>query len=343
MTEGKIDFIDLPWDIKDYLSEYYLAEDLLNVACCSKEYYASFKEFLWRKVFIPWDSLKKQPFLSNDFKENLKWTSSLYLHHSLTFGDFWPSVSVNYYRLMTEHNINSLVKLEINNILTDEGIKIICKNLRKLRYLILHNCIDLSVTGWEQLADLTNLKALSIKNCFIRNSGVEKLTHIKNLEEFHLDIDWDENVYITILAFKQINKIMSLKKLTISCTNELRFTPKSLGWIQILKNLVELSFEQTSLGDGGLSYISSSAMQLNKLNIKGCHKITDSGLIVLRNLISLRELNIQDTTFSETALEEYCKHSGMKEMIHETMILTKIQYFWLKSGKCGQSWHCYCI
>jgi CheY-like chemotaxis protein len=131
------------------------------------------------------------------------------------------------------------------------------------------------------LANLHDLRFLSLAETKVGNEGLAHLTPMKNLQELHLD-----HTEITDEGLKLLASLPSLQILDLKGT---RITDAGLAEVGALTGLKGLYLTRTS--------------------------ITDSGLRYLRNLNNLETLILWDTGIGDIGLEHLKHLTGLREVI----------------------------
>ena len=353
---------DLPPELREYIFKYCQIIDLKNLACCSKQYRNYVEYLLWKETFLTWKSLADK---------SLKMPTQLILTTKLNFSYGWnpqndvPSwnhIATNYTKVLQGCKVARLRKLSIEGDIPDNALHLTVDILFQLQELSLSLMQNNSTTGWRCLVTLVCLKKLNIYYCRIHDIGVDAIIKVPNLEQLHLKACKD----IRDTGLKYISSLTQLQRLAISHNQFI--TENGLVFISKLVNLIELDVKYTELNDDvlnefcqclinlqtldisechNLTNVGLSRLcllkKLRNLNISGCNNATDCGLASLNSLDRLREINIQFNNFSDSAIEEFCHVTGMKQKMKSfKFVLTRDARFWLKNGKCGVGWKCDC-
>lgn len=117
--------------------------------------------------------------------------------------------------------------------------------------------------AFGQLAKLTNLEAISVRECFVTG---DSLTHF-----------------------------YSLKKLSVMIWKKLAFDWKLLNQsTTVFPAMDNLQFADTNLDDEGMKWLEKMP-NLTQLSIDGSAHVTDKGLLVLKKLKKLKKLELKKT------------------------------------------------
>ena len=315
----------LPPELMEHIYSYCLQPDLMNLAFCSKEVYASVKRCLWRQVKVPWQVLTKRRL--PDMVRNLRNTLSLCLcdrntekyedeannnssHHNnnnnycnrqldttlytlqnidkqkCSSNAFLSVVSTNYTKILSHCNSYKLRRLHITGLPINLDIKQTAD--------VLKNLCELSLTGigshfdWNHLTALRHLQRLSFERCDgLNDESVSKIVQCQKLEEltFKVCISMRDG------SLKSISTLKNLQKLSIF--NNTFITGASFKHLHHLNNLEHLHIESALINDESLLHLSQTLTQLRTLKLIGCCKISDVGFSKVDRLVFLRELDIK--------------------------------------------------
>jgi Leucine-rich repeat (LRR) protein len=171
------------------------------------------------------------------------------------------------------------------------------------------------------LRSFESLRSLNLAYTELDDAGLSQLPPLRNLTEIFLT----SAVNISGLSFSVLGGIPALEKLWLKDT---RVGTSTLKHLSMLQNLRILALPGTKIGPGSLAYLRRLARLkelylgttditdddlhdvlemplLEKLYLPANPQITDRGLLLLRELHSLRELNIERTGTSQKAREEF--------------------------------------
>ena len=139
-----------------------------------------------------------------------------------------------------------------------------------------------------------------------------------------------------------IGNMNQLKKLTVSYNQNI--TTAGLRCLGNLSNLECLNLEYSDVDDEGITTLCQLVINLKRLDINGCRRLTVTGFYQLASLPTLEEVNIQDNNFSNIAMEHFCQMKGMKQDVKsDDLVLTVHPDVWPENGKCGMLWKCTCL
>jgi len=91
---------------------------------------------------------------------------------------------------------------------------------------------------------------------------------------------------------------------------------RHLVYIGQLKQLEELDLQCTTVGDAGLAHLTGleKLKKLNLIKVPVTHEITDAGMVYLKNLKSLEELDLPYEAISDTGLGQLAELSSLKRI-----------------------------
>lgn len=198
-------------------------------------------------------------------------------------------------------NFNKLKFLNLSNILDgiddDVMIKIVNNNFNTLKYLNFMPSVCLSDCGWDSLTKLKNLEHFTVtsvlngnfkalylidvlKECkflkhikFGRNIDddvVEKISNCVNLKSLNL-------LYTTQIskpAIEKLSKLVNLEKLEISNLDN-----SSDVLFRKMNKLRYLSCQRSNVTDDCIMSVIKNCQNLEKLDLRGCKKITSKSII----------------------------------------------------------------
>ena len=181
--------------------------------------------------------------------------------------------------------------------------------LTKLAALDLDSCDGITDASCDELARIKSLRGLSLqKTAFEKNrvadSGLEKLTALRNLERLNLAGNAVKNDGLKLLArFPELREV-DLGILAIDDAG-LAHLPavKTLEWLNVRYSE---GFGGVIITNAGISSI-GKVSGLKSLNLTGAKRISDDCLSDLESLSALQELNLSAAGISVTGVERLRK------------------------------------
>jgi len=177
--------------------------------------------------------------------------------------------------------------------LTDNSLEFL-RELNLLNTLNLSGCFNISDVGMKHLSKLTNLQNLSLIGLTkISYVGVKHLVDLAALAEINLS----GCHRICDAAIEHLSKLTCLKTLYLARINNIT----DLGF----KHLLQLTKLQKlhlslcrNLDDSVLRHLSTALIELRFLDLTGCRKVTEDGIVHLAQLKSLKVLTVNDCSFT---------------------------------------------
>ena len=195
-----------------------------------------------------------------------------------------PSVTNIDAKMAPIGKLTSLTQLHIGGGNVGKGLAHL-KNLKSLRYLSLISKRNDDINKYlAHLSGLTELEELVLKNTPVCDAS---LVHLKGMTK--------------------------LKKLNLS---NAQINGAGLVHLRGMTNLEELDFSNTQIEDKNLVYISGMT-KLRKLDLSsnpGTGKITDAGMVHLKNLKSLEQLKLPYGGISDVGLSHLTELSSLKKL-----------------------------
>ncbi len=133
--------------------------------------------------------------------------------------------------------------------------------------------------------DIANLPEYveRIESRTMSDADLEKLAARVSVKE----LDLNDNITVTDAGLAHISKIQRLEELFLDDTN---ITDKGVKFLRSTK-LTQLNLWNTQVSDVSLNYI-SEIKSMTQLHLKGCSRVTDSGVAKLAKLQNLWMLNL---------------------------------------------------
>ena len=322
----------LPPELKEHIYSFCQPPDLLNVAFCSKDLYASVKGSLWKQVKLPWRMLAKRKL--PDMARNLKYTCNLCVCNSrgnaIKSNNNNNNTNNNNNNYNNNNNNNSsrqrddtlytLQSFDQGKYNSDAFLSVVSDNYAKLlSHCNAHKLRKLHITGLpiqldiKQTADvLKNIRELSLAGTESFNFDWSHLTRLRHLRKLSFErcdgINDDSVAKITQcerleeLTFKvcvsmrdaALRSIGTLRNLKkLSIVSNTFITCAAFKELHQLQTLDHLHVESTLINDESLQHLSQTLTRLTVLKLIGCCKISDAGFTKMERLQCLLELDIK--------------------------------------------------
>ena len=178
---------------------------------------------------------------------------------------------------------------------TNDGLRSLTglQNLKALRLSGTHSAATVDDDGMDAVAQISDLKVLSLDKLWVSNDGVRALSTLKHLEELYL-----AGTTIGDGALEFIATMPAIRKLRLSNDS---ISDDGLKNLSALQDLVELDISEDSLlTDSGMQHL-SGLTKLQKLNLWRV-QIGDTGVQYLKPLTNLKWLNLDNTRLSDAGL-----------------------------------------
>lgn len=166
-------------------------------------------------------------------------------------------------------------------------------SLKALRLSGSNSSASVDDDGMAAVAQLSNLKVLSLDKLWVSEAGIEQLLPLRKLSELYL-----AETTIGDDALALFSKLPQLRKLRLARN---QISNNGLLHLAGLKDLVELDLSEISqLSDDGLQHL-SGLTSLSKLNLWRV-PVSDTGVEYLKTLVNLKWLNLDNTQLSDDGL-----------------------------------------
>ena len=277
-------------ELREKIYSYCSTSDLINVACCNKEYYEAVIYLLWAVVKTRWKFLEKKSMVKKRTK-HLKFTTTLYISECGSF----PSRkkedcrAANYKYIIKHCDPQRFSSLQLDGYIVSNGLELASATLSGIRELSLSNIFH---ADWEYLCRFEQLRKISLQNSNILDGSLKEVYKLSNLRELIVV----QCLELTKVSLHHIGNAAKLKKLTFSYDWSLISTYDYIHSFTNLNNLVELSLEFTGINDNYFANATRNLKNLNALNVSWCRHLTDTGLMYICRLVSLKKLNISRCT-----------------------------------------------
>lgn len=177
------------------------------------------------------------------------------------------------------------VSIDIGYSLSEVAAIEIAK-LPHLKELILNNFDDLSIQFFEVLSKSKILKVLNLLNDdYVLDAYLEYIAKICTLEALYIN----GSDKITPKGIQHLASLTKLKELCLGFVSGINV--QSLFSLSSLKELKVLMLYKTGVDDRDLEVI-SSFKSLEKLDLRNCRDFTLKGLLALKSLNHLQELDL---------------------------------------------------
>ena len=304
---------NLPFDGLLLIYNFCDFSDLLNLAQVSKSFQESVNRTIWRVVHVTWASIADESFKQRNLN-NMKYTSTLRIcgRRDLSGRPFaWDAVRVNLKSMLDRCDPANLLSLEVNGVIDDEGLDMICTTLTWLREISLSRCKRVH-NGWQRLNMLPDLKRVYVDKCLVSNNELTDI-HAKKLQELKLvrcarvtdnvfeqltalpslrklDLSFPKSVLMKEFKFKNVSCMLRLNELTLRGLRIDDEILKDLANIATLKSLA-LQFDVNVITDAGFAHL-AQLTALEKVSLARCNHVSDSGFAPLAQLPALHTLNL---------------------------------------------------
>ena len=173
--------------------------------------------------------------------------------------------------------------------LSDESLRYISEGLRSLQYLNLSFCASITDSGMKCLARMATLKELNLRFCDnISDIGVSYLSE-GSIGLHTLDVSFCDRVTDGAMAHIA-SGLFNLKSLALASSRI-----QDEGMSKISKTLLDL--ERLNVGqcaritDRSLVSVGESMMKLKSIDVYGCAKITSAGVQSIRDILPNTDIN----------------------------------------------------
>ena len=204
---------------------------------------------------------------------------------------------------ITATGISDLAELKLehlnfdSNKTNDKGVKAI-STIGTLTELHLNGSLATDA-GFAQLADLKELRILSIGSSRLSDTGLRAWSGMKALEELSIN-----GANISGVGFDQFDD----SRIRILKLNRCKISPAGLRSISRLSEVEQLSFFGGSLTDAGLESLAEMPM-LQSLSLYG-NPVTEAGLRKLSPSKSLRQIDVTQSKVSHAECQRFNQDSA---------------------------------
>jgi len=183
--------------------------------------------------------------------------------------------------------------------------------------------------GMDHVAKLTSLKVLGLDFLWVSELGLEKLTGLRNLEEFYLTETTIGNEAIDLMIhFPNLRRlrvsktqidaagVVALAKLTsledLDLSECVQISDDAMKPLSKLSKLKKLNLWRINLSDAGIEPLQGMT-SLESLNLDNT-RLSDQGMAYLAGLTKLTFLHLGSTQISDTGLVHLEKLKALKEL-----------------------------
>lgn len=210
-------------------------------------------------------------------------------------------------------------KTEEEGQITDKSISLFRDRLKGVEHLTLVNCNDITDAAITNIANLENLKDLSLKNCNISSNGINIIRQTEKLTSLNLsgaslssdDIDklslssTLENIDLSLTAVTNQDIETLCDKLPLKSI-DLFFCPDigndALEACAQCKTLEEANFASCAgITDEGVATLTQST-SLKKLSFANCDRLSDTSLSQIATMPNLQELDVSNCKITDATL-----------------------------------------
>lgn len=284
-------------ELQEKIYSYCTTSDLLNVACCNKNYYFTVIHLLWHVLKTEWKFLENKASVKKRTK-HLKFTAILHIKDvGASSNDYANNSSKKkdecrascYKHILKQCSPQRLHSLQLDGFLPKNGLELASVRLSGLIELNLSNIF---FADWEYICNCKNLQKLSLQNSNITDVSLQQICNLQNLKEIVVV----QCLELTKVSLQYVSNLVKITKMTFSYDWSFISTDDYIHNLGKLVNLTYLSLEFTGINDKLFSDIRFNLRNLVELNVSWCHHLTDSCMIYISQLVVLQKLNISRCT-----------------------------------------------
>lgn len=182
---------------------------------------------------------------------------------------------------------------------TSDGLGKLTENqglAARLRAISIARTMSVDDTSFGIVADLPNLRTLSLKDQLVTGSFLADLAAPEKLETLLL-----VQTYIDDAACESVAQCENLKRLDLSKS---MLTPESIEKIASLPNLETLNLAECSVDDMAIAPL-AECKSLTSLTLNDNYGVGDDSIEMLKALPNLQTLNVEGTGVSAEAIEAW--------------------------------------
>ncbi|XP_056907647.1 dynein regulatory complex subunit 6 isoform X1 [Takifugu flavidus] len=224
-----------------------------------------------------------------------------------------PHLSNATLEAIVENTSLDTFRLQGNNQLTDVSWQALCRSSRDLRWLHVAECPRLTDASLKSFATLKHLQHLNVSLCSrVGDVGIQYLIESSSCTLRELDISHSRTTDRSVMRILQ--NLCNLEHLNLSYCEQL--TDLCLEWFGG-SSIRSLDISGCNIQDRGLALL--EGVQLKKLALAGCVRITDAGIEVLcKNVRCLEHMDVSHcaalTEQAIRAISFYCRGLSTLQM-----------------------------
>lgn len=166
---------------------------------------------------------------------------------------------------------------------------------------------SLSDQGLKYVGSLSALQDLGFCGCsYISDDGLKHLERLTQLRNLFLDG--------TRVVGPGLQSLQGLKGLEQLALKESAITDQGLKFLTGMKQLRWLALSKTAVSDVSLEFIKDELSQLKILDLVGCARVTDTGLVHLQDMTALTELFLTDTSVTDSGLANLKRLTNLQKL-----------------------------
>jgi len=159
----------------------------------------------------------------------------------------------------------------------------------------------------KNLEHLTLVRNINLSDTDVTDKGMESISKISGLLTLNV-----RGTFVTDKCLAALKRISGLRDLTISLT---RTGDDGMIEIPSFKNLRSLNLTHTQVGDNGLKWIGASP-SLTNLDLSFNKLVTDAGMGSLRNLKTLVEVNLANTSVTISGVKMLKNIKSLRRIVY---------------------------
>ncbi len=220
-------------------------------------------------------------------------------------------------------NLTKLKDISIHNpAVSDESMQILV-NFKHLEIMHL-NYAQISNEGLACLKDMKKLKQLYVFSRQITNDGLVHLKDLEHLEYLSLSLT------ITETGLEHLSNLGSLQNIRIDVNT---LTPRGLELLSRMKSLEQVTIvrdQKRGYNTDEVVKVLAKSFKLKSLSVHG--GLTDDGLMQLKDMKSLEELDISDSQITSKGFSALAELPSLREL-NLSRIELPDEECWVSLGK----------